>query len=191
MFIVSETLAGNDPKLLPEMVRYYTWWLYTVYEIPEGTAFNVADYDAEIVSENVAKSAKFANAKPQDGIWKIGLRTGTLAHEEVFMSSTEADGEKTYYTLTDEDQNNARDFMKSAMRVHVNKHFTKVLTEADKLKYGSKKNVLLAEIQNCNNMVDVKKLLHNKFGHEMHNYSEYGLSLPAKIDISTPGRDNY
>jgi len=193
MYIISETLGGNDPRLLPEMERLYSNWLYTSYYIPEESRgkVNLSSYDAEEVSESVAKAGKFGIARYESGKFKVGLRTGTSAHEDVFMESTEADGEKTYYFLTAEEDANTCEFLKTEMRIHLRKHFNSVLSKADNMRFQSKKNAIESEINACNDLLSAKKLLHNRFGLLIHNPGDHGLPPEAKLDMSEPGRDNY
>ena len=98
MYIICETIAGNDPRYTSTLERIYSHWIYTAYYSP--TPVDLELYDATEVSESVARSMKFGNVNKG----KIGLRTGSLAHEEVFGNSTEADGVKTYYYINESEE---------------------------------------------------------------------------------------
>jgi hypothetical protein len=187
MYIISETLAGNDPRFKPSMERIYSHWEYTSYYIPDGTDVSdlIDNITAVQVNESVARSLKFGNVN--NG--KIGLRTGTLAHEEVFGESTEPDGEKTYYYVNSDDENNLILAYKEEMKLYLNKHFSKI-SSASAENWASKKSQIIQEIQNCFDVTACRNLMHTRFGLDSVKGAVDSLGS-AKFDLSDPGRDNY
>jgi hypothetical protein len=187
MYIISETLAGNDPRFKPLMERIYSHWEYTSYYVPDGTdVSDLVDGIAAVqVTEDIARSLKFGNVN--NG--KIGIRTGTLAHEEVFGESTEPDGEKTYYFITSDDENNLISAYKEEMKLYLNEHFSKI-SSADAEKWASKKTQVTQEINECTSVDACRRLMHTRFGLDSLKGAADSLG-PAKFDLSDPGRDNY
>lgn len=189
MYIISETLAGNDPRFHADMERIYSHWIYTSYYVPENIRHMVKPDNTDMVevSEGVARAVKFGNVNAG----KIGIRTGTLAHEEVFGESTEPDGQKTYYYITSDDEKNVVDALKIEMKLHLNKHYSR-LTPEEHSKFSNKKQTIENEIAACETLVDCQKLMHVKFGLESLKGAQTDHNLgPATYDLSDPGRDNF
>lgn len=187
MYIISETLAGNDPRFHQSMERIYSNWEYTSYFVPNGVdVSNLTDGKTAIeVEEAVARSIKFANSN--DG--RIGLRTGTLSHEEVFGESTESDGEKTYYHMTPQDESEVTVALKVEMKLYLNKHFS-IISETDVEKWANKKSAVLEEIDSCKTMRECRLLMHKRFGLDSVKGAVDTLG-PAKFDLSDLGRSNF
>lgn len=186
MYIICETLAGNDPRYTSDLERIYSHWIYTAYYSP--TDLDLALYDAVEVSESVARSMKFGNVNKG----KIGLRTGSLAHEEVFGNSTEADGVKTYYYINESEEAETVELLKIEMQLHLNKHYRDILSEQKNNDYNPKKIAIEAEIAACDTIINTKILMHTKFCvdslHGAHTVYNLG---PAAYDLSEPGLGNF
>lgn len=189
MYIISETLAGNDPRYHIAMERIYSHWIYTSYYIPEEIRSSVKTDNIVMVevNENVARAVKFGNVNAG----KIGIRTGSLAYEEVFGESTEPDGEKTYYYINETDEANVIQALKAEMTLYLNNHFSK-LSEDEYSRFSNKKQTIESEISACNTLVECQKLMHVRFGLESLKGAQTDHDLgPAKFDLSEPGRDNF
>ena len=189
MYIISETLAGNDPRFHPDMERIHSHWLYTSYYVPDSAVSSLILDEREMiaVSENVARSLKFGNVN--NG--RIGLRTGTLAHEEVFGGSSEPDGEKTYHYINETEEQAVVEALKAEMTLYLNKHFS-ILSSSQSGTYASKKILISNEISNCHTLVECQKLMHVRFGLESLKGAQTDHNLgPAKFDLSELGRDNF
>jgi hypothetical protein len=185
MYIVCETLASNDKRYLPDMERIYSHWIYTTYYIPRK--IDLSNYEAVEVSEQVARSQKFANANKG----KIGLRTGSLAHEEVFGESTEPDGEKTYYYITPEDEALTVELLKVEMDLYLKTHYKKVVGDKNYSKYQTKRIQIEKEIQECKSIVECKILQHKRFGLDSLHAAKTSYDLgDATYDLSEPGVGN-
>jgi|APGre2960657444_1045066.scaffolds.fasta_scaffold220341_1 hypothetical protein len=186
MYIICETLAGNDPRYTSDLERIYSHWIYTAYYNP--TPLDLELYDAIEVSESVARSMKFANVNKG----KIGLRTGSLAHEEVFGNSTEADGVKTYYYIDESEEAETVELLRVEMLLHLRKHYRDILSEQKRNDLHPKKVAIEAEIAACDTLINTKILMHTKFGVDsLHGaLTIYNLG-PAAYDLSEPGLGNY
>lgn len=186
MYIICETIAGNDPRYTSDLERIYSHWIYTAYYSP--TDLDLALYDAVEVSESVARSMKFGNVNKG----KIGLRTGSLAHEEVFGNSTEADGVKTYHYIDQVEEELTVECLKIEMQLHLKKHYRDILSESLRQNYNAKKIELETEISACDTLINTKILMHRKFGldslHGAHTVYDLG---PAAYNMSEPGLGNY
>jgi hypothetical protein len=185
MYIVCETIAGNDPRYIDTLERIYSHWIYTAYYNPSPIDLNY--YDAMEVSESVARAMKFANVNKG----KIGLRTGSLAHDEVFGNSTEADGEKTYYYIDEGEETEAVEILKVEMKLYLRKHYRDIVKPEQQAAWAEKKAEIEAEIEACNNLIDTKILMHKRFGLDsLHGAQTIYKLGPATYDLSEPGIGN-
>ncbi len=186
MYIVCETIAGNDPRYIPTLERIYSHWLYTAYYNPEPLDLNL--YDAIEVSESVARSMKFANVNKG----KIGLKTGTLAHDEVFQTSTEADGTKTYYYINEDEESETVELCKVEMRLFLRKHYRDIVKPEQQAEYAAKKALIESEIEACDTLVNCKILMHTRFGLDSLHGAQTVYNLgSATYDLSQVGIGNY
>jgi len=188
MYIISESLANNDPRLRPEVQRLYDHWEYTAYYIPDDITVTlpIDDIGACIVEEKIARAMKFCNVA--NG--KVGFRRGTLAHEEIFGESTEPDGHKTYYYLNDEDFANVVEVYKAEMRLYLARHYNHRLSAAEMSLLQSKRQGILDQINDCETVDDCATLLHTRFGLDFSKDYEEKFGS-ATFDLSNPGKDNY
>lgn len=189
MYIISETLAGNDPRFHIEMERIFSHWIYTSYYVPDVAKSSVILDNLEMaeVTEEVARSLKFGNVN--EG--KIGLRSGTLAHDEAFQESTEVSEGKTYYFINENDESNVVTALKTEMSLYLNKHYS-LLSPEEYSSLIAKKNEVQTEIRNCTTLLDCQRLMHIRFGLESLKGAQEQYNLgPARFDLSTPDRDNF
>lgn len=111
MYIIHETVAGNDPRLHPKMTRYANYWHYTIHIVPDNENIYVDWLNGEVISEKVAKAYKFCSSKNGE----MSVRKSTTIYEEIESASSEADlglGPKIIYELTLEDQQNAVELLR-------------------------------------------------------------------------------
>jgi hypothetical protein len=198
MYLIAETIPGNHPDYHPNLERIYSHWVYTSYYLPDEdkSKFDISKFNAVEVTEEVARGMKFANVAKN----KIGVKTGSLAHEEVMGNSMESEdavlspdqiGQKTYYYLTADDERIVTQVLKTEMKIHLDIHYNKKLDTQEKLRYSTKKTVIESEIERCANSMDCRKLMHTKFGLGLFQAEEVGLSPEPTLDMSVPGRDNF
>lgn len=186
MYIVCETIAGNDPRYTSTLERIYSHWIYTTYYSPDPLDLDL--YDAFEVSESVARSMKFANTNKG----KIGLRAGTLAHEEVFSNSTEPSGTKSYYYIDESEESETVELCKVEMRLFLRKHFRDVVKPEQQAEYADKKALIESEIEACDTLVNCKILMHKRFGLDSLHGAQTVYNLgAATYDLSEPGIGNY
>jgi hypothetical protein len=195
MYIISETLASNDPRWLPKMERIFSHWIYTSYYIPPSQEhlIDISKYNAEIVPQYLAKAGKFGNVNKG----RIPLRTGTLAHQEVYGTSTEEEtktvGIKEYYYLNEKDYADALAFLKLEMQLYLKTHYEKVLEPAISTEYSEKRSKIFKEIEDCKTVIEAKILMYKRFGlnslYQAHE--DHGCAESPTFDLSIPGKDNF
>jgi hypothetical protein len=171
MYIIHETVAGNDPRLLPSMELVGGYWSYTIRRVPDDLPSTYIDWlKAEVISESVARAYKFCGAKDNE----ITVRKSTKVYEEIASASSEADmsqGPKIYYYLTGEDVVNTTSLLKTIMLNHTNNH----------LKNQEVKPQLVKLINACNTIEDAHRVLANYFGCE--NATTYGKPKTPIISV--------
>ncbi|MGY8864117.1 MAG: hypothetical protein ACKVJK_00675 [Methylophagaceae bacterium] len=119
IYIIHETIAGNDPRWQPGMELIGDFWNYSVSTAPDGTF--VDWLHGKVVGEFVAKSYKFVTAR--DG--EIPVAKMTNVYEQIVQDTGDthtAEGPKFYYDLTEQDTNNGIQFMKTVMELHIQNH---------------------------------------------------------------------
>src|SRR6056300_814474 len=198
MYIIAETIPGNHPNYHPDLERIYSHWVYTSYYLPDEkrSEFDMSKVNCVEVTEEVARGMKFSNVAKN----KIGVKTGSLAHEEVMGNSMESEdgvlspdqiGQKTYYYLTADDERIATSVLKTEMKLHLDTHYSRVLDAQEKVRFTTKKGIIESEIERCANTMDCRKLMHTKFGLGLFQAEEVGLSPEPTLDMSVAGRDNF
>ena len=198
MYLIAETIPGNSPDRHPNLERIYSHWIYTSYYLPDENKpdFDISKFNAIEVTEEVARGMKFSNVAKN----KIGVKTGSLAHEEVMGNSMESEdavlspdeiGQKTYYYLTADDERIATQVLKTEMKLHLDTHFDKVMDAQERVRYTTKRGIIESEIERCANSMDCRKLMHTKFGLGLFQAEEVGLSPEPTLDMSVAGRDNF
>lgn len=198
MYLIAETIPGNHPNYHPDLERIYSHWVYTSYYIPDDklAGFDISKFRAVEVTEEIARGMKFSNVAKN----KIGVKTGSLAHEEVMGNSMESEdgvlspdqiGQKTYYYLTADDERIATQVLKTEMKLHLDIHFDHILNPQERVRYTTKRGIIESEIERCANSMDCRKLAHTKFGLGLFQAEEVGLSPEPTLDMSVAGRDNF
>lgn len=180
-----------DPRMLPQMQRMYTHWIYTSYYLPPqyDHLVDITKYDAVIVDEAVARAAKYGNVSGT--VRKVGIRTGSRGYTDIYGESMEPSGLKNYYYINEEDESNTVKFLKIEMQLYLKKHFDTILTPEESAQFVEKRNLIESEIESCDNIVDCHALIHTRFGTEVtKDARQNGLGDP-KFDLSEPGRHNF
>jgi hypothetical protein len=171
MYIIHETVAGNDPRLLPSMEIAGGYWIYTIRRVPDDLPSAYIDWlKAEVITESVARAYKFCGAKDNE----ITVRKTTTVYEEIASASSEADmsqGPKMYYYLTGEDVVNTTNLLKVIMLNHTNNH----------LKNQEVKPHLVKLINSCKTIEDTHWMLATYFSCE--NATTYGKPRTPLISV--------
>lgn len=193
MYIVCETIPGNDPRFIPELQRMYSHWIYQTYYIaPEFEhLIDLDKYEAINISEDAAKAAKFGNVS--GSIRKIGLRAGSTQYDEVFGNSTEKEnGTKTYYYIDDIDEHDTVELLKAEMHLYLKKHYEQILNDSERKEFASKRAQIEKEISEASDIINCHRIMHTRFGVECSKDARvnFGLGEPT-FDLSTPGRSNW
>jgi hypothetical protein len=181
----------TDPRMLPQMQRLYSHWIYTSYYLPPqyDHLVDITKYDAVIVDEAVARAVKYGNVSGT--VRKVGVRTGSGGYTDIYGESMEPSGLKNYYYINEEDESNTVKFLKIEMQLYLKKHFDTILTPEEAAQFAEKRNLIESEIQSCDNIVACHALIHTRFGTEVtKDARQNGLGDP-KFDLSEPGRHNF
>lgn len=120
MYIVFETIAGNDPRLDPRMRIFGKYWHYSIaYIAPEHESDVYLKWlNHEVISEKVAKSDKLASSV--DG--EISLLISNFGtYEEILAPTSYSNNgyKKQIYYLTDEDNKNCTELLKAIAKLHI------------------------------------------------------------------------
>lgn len=123
MYITYETVAGNDPRIVPELLYVASFWHYTIaYIAPENEAEVYTKWLKPVeIPEAVAKSHKFAGALNGE----ISLRVAVDLNGDGYIDDIEMASEQTEkiaYFLTDEDNANVVAFLKAVGKNYVQNH---------------------------------------------------------------------
>lgn len=185
MYIICETLGADDFRFVPGMKQLYQHWIFAVYEIPENIKININHYNGQIINEDTARAMKFAMTDKG----KIGIRTGTNIHEDLFAESGETTEEKQYYYLTEEDDRNTVDLMKVEMHLYLGLHYAS-LSLKEQGKYAGKKQEVVNMINSCETITDCQRLQHTHFGVENVSHAKKDWNLgSATFDLSEKNQE--
>ena len=185
MYIICESLGTQDFRFVPGMEQLYQHWIFSAYYVPDSISISLNDYNAEEVSEDVARAMKFAMVDKG----KIGIRTGTNIHEDLFAESGEDTNEKQYYYLTETDDRNTVELMKKEMNIYLKLHYS-MLTASDFKKYSGKKKEIENLISSCETIRDCQKLQHTHFGVENVSHAKKDWNLgEATFNLTELGQE--
>lgn len=122
MYIMYESIAGNDPRLNSKIKEIGKFWHVTIsYIAPEDEADVITGWlNGEVVEEAVAKADKFTNAYERE----LSVMTLASAPEDLIVATSGGNAfyKKEAYFLTDDDAKNAIACMKVGMRVFTKNH---------------------------------------------------------------------
>lgn len=181
----------TDPRMLPQMQRMYSHWIYTSYYLsPEyDHLVDISKYDGVIVDEAVARAGKYGNVSGT--VRKVGIRTGSSGYTDLYGESMEPSGLKNYYYINEEDEANTVKLLKIEMQLYLKKHFEKILTPEDSAKFAEKRSLIESEIESCDTIVKCHALIHTRFGTELSKDARQNGLGDIKFDLSEPGRQNF
>lgn len=119
MYIIHETIAGDDPRFdsRAEVIGHY--WHFTIRKILDASVYT-GWIPHEVIDENVAKSHKLTGSYKGE----ISLPSKATNYEEFRQASGENVGtsRKFIYKLTSTDINNVVKLMQASMRIFAKNH---------------------------------------------------------------------
>jgi hypothetical protein len=125
MYIVHETVAGDDPRLHPSMQMFGSFWHYTIRYIPDNENVYIDWLKGAVISEDVAKAHKFTSAVNGE----LTVKKNTSNWDELLHASSEnMNGPKAIYELTVRDHDNCVAFLKATFGIFIK---TRVLDATD------------------------------------------------------------
>ena len=191
MYIIYESLPSNDHRIQAvERYNYYLFYDVGYVDPLKLSQINLQALNAVEIPEEVAKASRFAqvNMLAYDGGIKFRVSDGGVG--DLFLdTSLDSDDprKKVIYTLTDDDQKNTLEFLKTIMTLEVQNHYRQ-LTDVERARYPNKKALILIEISKCDSILGAHRLLHCRFGTEVHNHQRDTEELGSpEWDLSTPG----
>jgi hypothetical protein len=191
MYILYESLPSNDPRTQAvDRYNYYLFYDVGYVDPLKLSQVNLSLLNAVEIPEEVAKASRFAqvNMLAYDGGIKFRVADGGVG--DLFLDTSLNDDDprkKVIYTLTDDDQKNTLEFLKALMTLEVQNHYRQ-LTDVERARYPNKKALILIEISKCESILDAHRLLHCRFGTEVHNHQRDAEELGSpEWDLSTPG----
>jgi len=182
MFIVVESYASNDPRVVPEMeyIDHYNDWLFdVVYIRPENvTKVPLNQMNYEEVPEAVARAAKFSKADPnfRCSFEENGPELSEIPNQTLDEHATKY---KKYYNLTEQDKSLLVEYYKIQMRLYINFHYRFLSPEIVMRNVQFRQN-LVTEINSLSSVEECRSILHTKFDcHTAHTAN----SGPSKLDL--------
>jgi hypothetical protein len=116
MYIIHETVAGDDPRLHPSMKLFGSWWHYTIRHVPDNENIYVDWLNGVVVTEEIAKAHKFCSAVNGE----LTVKRNTTNWDDLLHASNEnADGPKAIYELTVRDNENCINFLRATLGVFI------------------------------------------------------------------------
>ena len=170
MYIIHESLAGDDPRKHPEMVVVGDYWHFTISYIPPNKGIFIDWLPHEKLSEDVAKSFPLTNA--YKGV--VSLSKPFTKKEDIVTASGDVEWKKYIYKLTVKDKENVVLLIKAAMRLFAKAH----LADDKTLKK------LIKEIGTINTMEDCDIFLYNYYN--MSSATTHGLEKQPKFKVKWP-----
>jgi len=149
MFIVFESVASNDSRLIPELERFHNYWNYTVYKCPDSSvsALDPSLYHCELTDQE-GRASMLADAI--EGRVQVKPNTNQVTFVLDNPSGKPLD-EKVYYYLTDEDKSNVVSFLKKLLKKHGLHH----------IKDPSELSLYNQEVDSCQTHEDCNWFMYN------------------------------
>lgn len=152
MYIIFETISGNDPRLDGRIKFTGTFWHYTIAYIDPNDEKDViiSWLNGTEVSESVAKADKFASS--YNGELTIIKGTSPSSYEDFVSPTSNGDNnyKKDLYVLTEQDEENATTLLKEILTNYSTNHLTEkeqlelMLSEISKLKTLNETQMFMA-----------------------------------------------
>lgn len=130
MYIIYETVAGDDPRVTPEIEFVGSVWHYTIsYISPENESEVFLKWlKPTEISEAVAKAYKFVASHEGEVNLKVPVDlNGDGFIDEIELATSQS--EKIPYFLTADDDKNTSDLLKAIMKNHIDKHLEDAATK--------------------------------------------------------------
>jgi len=136
MYIIFETLPGNDPRLDSRMIQYGDFWHYSVYEIPHipEDPIYLKWLDHEELDPEIAECYKLTSSTTGE----LSLSGPAKDITEV-QGASDTYGSKWIYQCSLQDHANTVKFMQAAVRLHMKQY----------LKNKEAEPALLQEMKRC------------------------------------------
>lgn len=174
-----------------------SFWIYEVHQLecdieslPEELRESVVE-----ISESVAKASWFShldlsqrktmNIKVEQSIiFDYVKHSFNIPKNRILMPR-----DKFTYTITEEDEKNSVEYIKTILMHYVQKHFDS-LTEKNKKRYSQKHDNIKKLIEECITNKDCLLLMHNHFGYDfiIHNLeTKEGSTEPGAVwNLTSP-----
>ena len=170
MYIINETLASDDPRVHPEIVKIGDYWHFTISYIPPNKGIFIDWLPHEKLSEDVAYSYPLTNA--YKGV--VSLTKPYTTKKDIVTASGDVEWKKHIYKLTAKDNEDVVALIKSAMRLYAKAHIISQKT--------LKK--LIKEINNANTMEKCDLVFYNYFN--ISNATTHGLEKQPDFEVKWP-----
>lgn len=171
MFILYETIAGNDPRQDPRIKNIGKFWHYDIGLIaPEDEGTTPYEWlKGTVITERLAYANKFAAAV--DGEVTLVSKNFKSYDEIVFATNASTMNAETYvreiYFLTDEDKQNARDFIAECLKLQVKNYIT-----PDTMKNPAGTDTrLMAVINGATTLNQIQMAMKNYFACDVNLYT--------------------
>jgi hypothetical protein len=125
MYIIYESVASNDPRVVPEIEYVGSVWHYTIAYIAPANEEDVFTkwLKPSVVSQDVAKAYKLVGATNGEISLRVAIDlNGDGIIDEIEQAS--AQGEKIPYFLTEADDQNTCELLKTVMKNYIDKNST-------------------------------------------------------------------
>lgn len=170
MFIIHETLPGNDPRIHPETVVVGDYWHFTIRYIPPNKGIFIDWLPHEKISEEVARSCKLVGA--YKGVVSVSKPVTKVG--DIVSASGDVEWKKYIYVLTKKDKENVVSLMKAAMRLYAQAH----------LKDQKTLKKLINEVNICDTMEQCQMVLY--YYYNIASALTNGLSKEPKFKVDWP-----
>lgn len=166
MYIVFESIAGDDPVWSAGLERFNNFWIYTVAKFDDAfNNINLEYLKADIISEEVAKASMLANAQNN----KVQIKANTPQYDLILDNeSGKVHQPKVFYELTIADAQNAIVFIKTVLKNYARNHLDSL----------SDQDFFNNEVDACNTIDECNWLMYHYL--EISNYNTYGDKTPKK-----------
>ena len=149
MYIIHQSITGNDPRLHESFVEVGHYWHFTITQVPDDQGIYIDWLSYLELPEEVAKCSILTNN--YKGV--VSLTKPTNRVEDMVTASGDIEWEKYVYRLTDQDKQNVTALMKSAMKLYA----TDTLDDRKLLKK------LLNKVESCQNQEDCEQIMHHYY----------------------------
>jgi hypothetical protein len=170
MYIIHETLAGNDPRIHPETVVVGDYWHFTIRYIPPNKGIFIDWLPHENISEEVAKCCMLTGS--YKGV--LSISKPVTKKEDIVNASGDVEWKKYIYKLSAKDKENVVIIMKTAMRLYANTY----ITDQKTLKR------LIKEVNSTSTIESCEHLLHHYYG--VGSATTNGLPRNPEFNIKWP-----